>query len=72
MSLKTLHKADCKKAWAKFDSTCPRCQELLSGAPRREGWGAKAKREEYLRIQAIRNHNCKECGCGPVCTAFDW
>lgn len=51
---------------------CPRCQELLAGAPARKGWGAAAKRAEALRIQAIKTHNCQTHGCGPVCVYGDW
>ena len=51
---------------------CKRCDELRGGAAPREGWGARAKAEEESRIRAIRAHDCRKAGCGPVCTAFDW
>jgi len=53
-------------------SGCPRCAELLAGAKPIMGWGARRKQEEADTIRAIRSHNCKTSGCGPVCTAFDW
>ena len=26
------------------------------------------KQEEEKQLRAIRNHNCKKAGCGPICT----
>lgn len=51
---------------------CPRCDELLAGAAPRKGWSDDKKAEDARRLQAIRNHNCEQRNCGPVCTAFDW
>jgi hypothetical protein len=52
---------------------CPRCAELDAGAPAvRQPWRQRgALRQQQLR-DAIRSHDCRVAGCGPVCTAFDW
>ena len=72
----TKHKADCRRVFSNYDMTCPRCIELAAGATPREGWQkdyyGRKKQEEERRIRAIREHDCKKSGCGPVCTAFDW
>jgi len=51
---------------------CARCDELAKGAaPVR--WASARKADELRkRLAEIRAHDCKRCGCGPVCTAFDW
>jgi hypothetical protein len=72
----TKHNSNCRMVFGRKDPTCPRCQELLRGAPPRQGWqGAyykRKKREEEQRSRAIREHDCKKSKCMPVCTAFDW
>ncbi len=50
---------------------CPRCDELIAGAPAVKWTNLKAQ-HEASQIQAIRNHNCVRSNCGPVCTAFQW
>jgi hypothetical protein len=51
---------------------CPRCQQLASGAAPIV-WGFKRRAEmEAEQIRAIRTHNCKAAGCGPVCTFGEW
>lgn len=72
MTTKTTHKFDCKKAFKNYDMTCPRCLELAAGAAPRAGYGTGRKVEEARRLVSIKAHNCKQAGCGPVCTAFDW
>lgn len=44
---KTAHKTDCKMAFGRKDATCPRCQEMLSGAPARRGWGPPVRSLEH-------------------------
>ena len=66
------HKSACKMSFGRKDPSCPRCQELLKGAPVRHGWGHAKKVQEQRLIAAIRNHDCKKSNCGIVCTAFDW
>lgn len=51
---------------------CPRCEELKLGAPARQWKGYRSQEIQAERIRAIREHDCKRCGCGPVCTAFEW
>lgn len=51
---------------------CPRCDELLAGAKPRAGWGDVKRRFEAAQREAIRTHNCRAAGCGPVCTFGDW
>lgn len=49
---------------------CPRCLELLNGAAPVQ-WRTR-KAEGAQRVRWIREHNCKQAGCGPVCTFGDW
>jgi hypothetical protein len=69
------HKAGCAMAFGRKDTTCPRCQELIAGAPARKGWQhdyfKAKKRAEEQRLDAIKNHDCKKSRCGYQCTAFD-
>lgn len=75
------HKSDCSRVFKNYDATCPRCQELSSGATPREGWQKsyfelKARNEQVERA-AIAEHFAPNGPhargeCGPVCTAFDW
>ena len=55
---------------------CPRCDELIAGAPAvKWAWAETAKHrkaQQERTLQEIRLHNCKTSRCGPVCTAFDW
>lgn len=82
------HKDNCKMAFGRKDSTCPRCQELLNGATPRYGWGARtiisngklvtvsgarAKEIEYQQFKkALKEHSCQQSRCGTVCVAFDY
>ena len=56
---------------------CPRCDELLAGAPpvRQPGREAhaylKALHERSFR-QELATHDCKARRCGPVCTFGEW
>jgi hypothetical protein len=46
---------------------CGRCDELKDGAePVR--WN---KRHE-VPLSEIAAHDCRQSGCGPVCTAYQW
>jgi len=52
---------------------CARCAELKAGAaPVQAPWFKRAKADTAARIAAIRAHDCRASGCGPVCTAFEW
>jgi hypothetical protein len=53
------------------EAGCPRCGELSSGAPARRGWGHQKRQFEAAAVAAIRAHNCRAAGCGPVCTFGD-
>jgi hypothetical protein len=66
------HSTECKMSFGKKDPQCPRCIELLNGAQPRKSWDQLNKINEARRIDAIRNHDCKKSGCGPVCTFGDW
>ena len=68
----TPHNEGCKRVFKRYDSDCPRCQELINGAEARKGWGWHKKEEEARRSAAIKNHDCKKSNCGIVCTAFEW
>lgn len=79
-AIKTAHKHDCQMAFGRKDPTCPRCQELLAGAPSRDaGWGrykarkAQEAAHDAMRLVKIREHYKNgKCNCGPVCTKFEW
>lgn len=51
---------------------CKRCDELRFGAPPVQWVGSERRRQEALRCEAIRKHDCSVSRCGPVCVAFDW
>ena len=69
----TSHADDCRMAFGRKDPNCPRCMELLNGAPARSGWNNRNRRAESRASHARRlaMHCCKRSGCGPICTAFD-
>lgn len=69
--MSTKHKVDCNMAFGRKDPTCPRCQELTNGAKPRDSWHQK-RQDNNRRVMEIRNHNCRQSGCGPVCTFGDW
>ncbi len=71
---KTLHADACRMAFGRKDPNCPRCRELIAGAPARSGWNTRNRRAESdaAKRSAIASHCCKRSGCGPICTAFDW
>lgn len=76
----TMHKGDCQRVWKRYDVTCPRCQELIAGAPARDGWQKeyyeRNAREDAREAQAVRDHFTSQKhlsgGCGPVCTFGQW
>lgn len=71
--MKTTHNTDCKRVFNRYDATCPRCQELAAGQPARAGWNDGAKRQEAIRIEAIRTHDYNACARkNVVCTCFEW
>ena len=70
--MNTKHKENCKRVFKNYDATCPRCNELAQGAPAREGWNDVKKAQDAQRSRWIAEHDCKQNGCGNVCTAFDW
>lgn len=58
---------------------CPRCDELLAGAPVVKWKGETAKQKQAREAsfrEAVRAHYAAgkngQCPCGPVCTKFDW
>lgn len=69
----------CKMAFGRKDPTCPRCAEMLAGAPARAGWNDAKNRAEAQRSAAIARFFApggeysqmsdiqKHC-----CTAFEW
>lgn len=67
----TTHMAGCKMAFGRKDPNCPRCRELLNGAPPRQ-WAPSRAQLDAQRCREIRNHNCTVSRCGPVCTYGDW
>jgi len=68
----TKHNGTCKMAFGKPSKheLCPRCNELKNGAEART-WSTKRTFEK--RAAAFRtNHNCKQSGCGAICTWGEW
>jgi hypothetical protein len=54
---------------------CPRCDELLAGAPV-VPWAPSRAQQDAQRCRDIREHFASHKhlsgGCGPVCTFGDW
>lgn len=50
---------------------CPRCAELLAGAPVVR-WATSRRERDARYCAEVRAHNCAAAGCGPVCTFGDW
>jgi hypothetical protein len=69
---KTRHAANCARVFGRYDATCPRCTELKNGAAARRGWGHRNQRHSDLDRTMRIQHDCKQSGCGPVCTFGDW
>jgi hypothetical protein len=71
----TKHKDDCKRVWKRYDTTCPRCAELASGAPAIQ-WRPSRQQQEAKNCAEIRahfqSHKHLTGGCGPVCTFGEW
>lgn len=57
------HSHECKMAFGKKDAQCPRCAEMLAGAPARDGWQRnyyeKAMREQILEYGTFRQQTKK-------------
>lgn len=61
------HSHECKMAFGKKDAQCPRCIELLNGAPARDGW----QKDHYAMQKSLAEvekastenhlHTCKIC-----------
>lgn len=68
----TRHSSDCKMAFGRKDPNCPRCRELLRGDAPRDGYGSAQRRLDADFSRRLREHDCKQSGCGPVCTFGDW
>lgn len=66
MTTKHTHKV----VFGKRVADCPRCTELDNGAePVR--W-RNGNTNGYPTNQQLRQHNCRQAGCGPVCTYGDY
>lgn len=51
---------------------CPRCLELVAGAPPIR-WSVRHAMERNTQwVDALRRHRCAVSECGPVCTFGDW
>lgn len=61
-------------AFGRKDATCPRCCELLAGAPAREWSGMKLRKQIAAQeAHAITQHDFAACATrNVVCTHFDW
>jgi len=70
--MKTAHRNDCKRVFARYDAECPRCNELSQGAAPRKGWGDRQREADAAFTRRLKAHDCKAHRCGPVCVAFDW
>lgn len=69
------HSSECKMAFGRKDKSCPRCVEMMNGAPARGGWQKgyyENKAREYAQFRAhLASHDCVKSRCGHVCTAFE-
>ena len=59
----TKHSDTCIRVFAKYDMTCPRCQELAKGLPARDGWQKRyyeAKRKnEANSYYFLKSEHCE-------------
>lgn len=71
----TKHAATCKMAFGRKDNTCPRCIELLNGAPARS-WGGQNVKADVSRSNEIASHfnslKHRSGQCGVICTFGDY
>lgn len=74
------HSHNCRMAFGRKDKTCPRCVEMMTGAPARSGWQndyykIKAQNDK-IAADAIAHHfkTCKICNgvTSGVCTWGDY
>ena len=71
--MNTKHSDTCTRVFARYDTACPRCQELATGQPARIGWGAMRAQQDAMRIEAIRSHDFAACASKHgACTHFDY
>lgn len=72
----THHRADCRRAFRRYDPTCARCRELAAGAPPRAGWCMPRDAQDRRHAADVAAHVASERhrtgACGPVCTFGDW
>lgn len=70
------HSSECQMTFGRKDPECPRCVEMLNGAPPRDGWQKghyeRKKKEEEAQLREIREHDCKKSRCMPICTFGDY
>lgn len=57
-------------AFGRKDPECPRCRELLSGAPAIK-WANTRRNSDAQRLAEVRAHDCQTTGCGSFCTFGD-
>ena len=70
---KIIHKADCLRVFSRYDRECPRCQELINGAPARKGWGLSNDARRCIEIDShFTSEKHLSGGCGVVCTFGEW
>ncbi len=69
------HANECKMVFGRKDTECPRCVEMLKGAPARSGWQQdyfkNKAQDEAQRLGWLKQH-LASCNCGPVCTYGEW
>ena len=68
----TKHAVDCRRVFGRLDASCPRCNELATGAAPRPGWTDRRRQLDAQHREDIRRHDCTKAGCGPICTFGDW
>ncbi len=68
----TKHSDDCSAAFGRKDQDCPRCRELLAGAPARKGW-TRPTGETPAQFKASLQAALVEADRrGTVCTYGEW
>lgn len=60
-----------KVVFGKRVEGCPRCTELDNGADPITWRNNRRALESAQRLIDIARHDCRERGCGYVCTAFE-
>lgn len=65
------HSQECKMIFGKKDPECPRCLEMINGAPARGSWHKEHFEKQAQEIRWLKQHQ-DNCTCKPLCTYGQW